>query len=260
MKNYSFIAGLTIFFFTALPLGVLAADTIKTFQQLPWLADAGQLTTEAYINALYRIAISVAAILVVLRMIWSGVKLMFSESVSGRKNAREDFQNALLGLVIILGAVTILQTINPRLNDTAILSRLQSSPAGEMAAPNNARSPAYQHGAPETMTSCAPVSPSGGVSHNGVNVSTASMMMEATDRAEQCGGTWKRITDGNFQVTCPAGSGMGASGPSQLSGFPIGCSQPLDAVTAQNQCSAAGGSPSISSVGIPPRTIINCYP
>ncbi len=120
---------------------------VCTFQQLPFLADAANLTTEDYINALYRMAISIAAILVVLRLVWAGVQYMLSEVVTSKEKARRDIQGALLGLLIVLGAVTILNTINPEITRTDILGRLE--PSGGFSArqpiePGTARCPAGQ--------------------------------------------------------------------------------------------------------------------
>lgn len=77
-------------------------------------------STEDYISALYMIAISVAAILVVIRLMIAGAKYMLSEIVTDKGQAKEDIKGALLGLIIVLGAVTILNTINPQLTRTDI--------------------------------------------------------------------------------------------------------------------------------------------
>jgi hypothetical protein len=95
-----------------------AQETIRTFQQLPFLAGADLTTTEGYVRALYQLAIGAAAVLVVLRLMYAGVQYMFSEVVTSKQKAKETIKSALLGLVIILGAVTILNTINPNLTRT----------------------------------------------------------------------------------------------------------------------------------------------
>jgi hypothetical protein len=112
---------LVVFSVSAWPVLAGAEETIRTFQQLPFLAGADLTTTEGYINALYQLAIAAAVIIVVLRLMLAGAKLMLSESVSGRAKAKETITSALLGLAIILGAVTILNTINPNLTRTDIL-------------------------------------------------------------------------------------------------------------------------------------------
>lgn len=99
-------------------------NAICTFQTLPFTTGAANLSTEGYINALYRIAISIAAILVVIKIILAGVKYLFSDVITNKEAAKKDIRSALLGLIIILGAVTILQTINPQIINMDVLSRL----------------------------------------------------------------------------------------------------------------------------------------
>ncbi len=106
-----------------LPIVTNAAD-IKLFQEgIPFLNSANDLNIENYINALYTAAISVAAILVVIKLILAGVKYMFSEIVTNKEEAKNDIKGALFGLIIILGAVTILNTINPNLTKLNFLEQ-----------------------------------------------------------------------------------------------------------------------------------------
>lgn len=100
---------------------VLSYAQVKTFQNLPGLENAGNLTTAQYIDALYVIAIVAASILAVFKLIIAGVKYMTSEIVPTKSKAKEDIQGALLGLLIILGAVTLLSTINPNLTNLDFL-------------------------------------------------------------------------------------------------------------------------------------------
>ena len=94
---------------------------VETFQDLPFLQ--GGDTIGSYANALYRISIAIAALLVVIRLIMAGVKYMFSEVVTNKQEAKNDIREAILGLLIILAAVTLLQTINPDLVNLEVLNR-----------------------------------------------------------------------------------------------------------------------------------------
>jgi len=94
------------------------AQTMQTFQNLPFWDGSG---SSSYIESLYKMAISLAAVLVVLRLIMAGVQYMLSEIVTNKQKAKETIQSALLGLLIILGAVTILNTINPRLTNLDVI-------------------------------------------------------------------------------------------------------------------------------------------
>jgi len=68
-----------------------------------------------YVKALYFASISIAALLAVVRIIFAGVKYMLTDVVTTKGQAKKDIYGALLGLLIVIGAVLILQTINPNL-------------------------------------------------------------------------------------------------------------------------------------------------
>ena len=122
MKNSLSIFAILILIVTV-PLAAWAQQPagIQTFHDLPGLSKAGNLTTQQYIEVLYTLAITIAAILAVLKLIWAGVQYMLSEVVTSKQKAKQDIQGALLGLVIILVAVTLLNTINPNLTNLNFL-------------------------------------------------------------------------------------------------------------------------------------------
>jgi hypothetical protein len=68
-----------------------------------------------YIGFLYGMAISIAALLAVVKIIIAGAKYMMSDVVPAKGDAISDIQGAILGLLLILGAVIILEFINPQL-------------------------------------------------------------------------------------------------------------------------------------------------
>lgn len=116
MKKYLLLT------FLLLPFTAIAQTTVKTFHQtLPFLNE--QLTTENFLQALYNISIAVAAGLVVIRLIWAGAQYMLSDVVTKKGQAVKEMQGAVLGLLIILAAVTILQTINPRLLELNVIGQ-----------------------------------------------------------------------------------------------------------------------------------------
>lgn len=77
-----------------------------------------------YANALYIAAISLAAVIAVLKIIFAGVKYMLSDIVTDKSAAKKDIQGALVGLVLIIGAVLILNTINPTIANITALQGL----------------------------------------------------------------------------------------------------------------------------------------
>ncbi len=74
----------------------------------------------SYVNALYALAISLAALIAVIKIIIAGAKYMLSDIVSSKSAAKDDIRNSLIGLLIIIGAVVILNTINSDLTNTNI--------------------------------------------------------------------------------------------------------------------------------------------
>jgi hypothetical protein len=73
-----------------------------------------------YINLLYVLSISAAALLAVIKIIIAGVKYMLTDIVTSKGDAIREIKGALLGLLLIIGAVLILTVINPKLLDTTL--------------------------------------------------------------------------------------------------------------------------------------------
>src|SRR3990172_13243895 len=67
-----------------------------------------------YAKFIYPFAISVGAILAVIMLIVAGLQMM-TASEGQRTAAKERIQNALLGLLLLVGVFLILHTINPDL-------------------------------------------------------------------------------------------------------------------------------------------------
>ncbi len=79
---------------------------------VPGIDSDGLPNLNAYINALYRLSISIAALLAVIKIVIAGAKYMLSDIVTHKEDAKKDIQGALIGLLIVIGAVIILNTIN----------------------------------------------------------------------------------------------------------------------------------------------------
>jgi hypothetical protein len=69
----------------------------------------------AYINSLYLISISIAALLAVIKLIIAGAKYMLSDIVTTQSEAKKEIRTSLLGLLLVISAVLILNVINPAL-------------------------------------------------------------------------------------------------------------------------------------------------
>jgi hypothetical protein len=95
------------------PIAVFAQeDDNKNLVNLP-IGDTDSFND--YINAVYLMFISIAALIAVVKIIIAGVKYMFTDIVTQKGEALNDIKGALLGLLIILSAVVVLTIINPDL-------------------------------------------------------------------------------------------------------------------------------------------------
>lgn len=122
-----------LFLFSLLTIFSLSLGTLAEAQNLVYESivdiprlDPNTQSTETYVNALYWLAITVGALLAVVRIIFAGVKYMITDVVPAKGDALKDIRGALFGLLIILSAVLILNTIN---KDLTTLSIFGNAPA-----------------------------------------------------------------------------------------------------------------------------------
>lgn len=140
MKN-TFLFVLT-FIVLLLPVVALAQVKYAPLIQIDGLTNSVQGESfSQYVNFLYGFSIAIAALLAVIKIIIAGVKYMLSSLPGTKGDAKTEIQGALLGLLLILGAFLILNTINPALTNTAIQfdqiekqATIQTRPAGVRAA------------------------------------------------------------------------------------------------------------------------------
>lgn len=83
-----------------------------------------------YLSNIYKMAIVAAAMVAVIKLILAGAKYVLSGIVTDKEDAKKDIRAALIGLLIILAAVTLLTTINPQFTD---LPALENAPTYEAA-------------------------------------------------------------------------------------------------------------------------------
>lgn len=141
---------LSFFCILALSFGtftfVQAAEPLRytpLVTDLPFMDLSEAPTTEGYVNALYLLSITVAALLAVIKIIFGGVKWMLSDVVTDKSSAKKDIKGALLGLLIVLAAVLILNTINEDLTtlnifgDAPDIGSINQSQGGSQQNNNN---------------------------------------------------------------------------------------------------------------------------
>ncbi len=75
-----------------------------------------------YLNKMIIIIIGLCVVMAVIMITLGGMQYMTTELISGKEAGKERIRNALLGLLLVLGAYTILYTINPALLNTSLSS------------------------------------------------------------------------------------------------------------------------------------------
>jgi Type IV secretion system pilin len=111
---------LAISFVASFPLITLAGggEGFTPLVGIPGLEDTDSF--DGYVDALYALAISIAALVAVVKIVLAGAKYMMDDIVTHKSEAKQDIKNALIGLLIIIGAVIILNTINSDLTNLSI--------------------------------------------------------------------------------------------------------------------------------------------
>lgn len=66
-----------------------------------------------FLNKAFELAIAIGAILAVLRIIYGGALYMGTDTFGQKNKAKEILQDAVLGLLLLLGTYIILSQINP---------------------------------------------------------------------------------------------------------------------------------------------------
>src|SRR3989344_9109949 len=68
-----------------------------------------------YLNIIIKLIIGIAAVLAMVMIVMGGIEYMTSDFISSKEAGKDTIRNAILGLLIALGAYLILNTINPQL-------------------------------------------------------------------------------------------------------------------------------------------------
>lgn len=119
MNSKNFALSLFVFILFCAPAVVFGQAAYKPLVGVPGIGD-GDSDFGKYINALYALSISVAALMAVIKIIIAGVKYMLSDVVTSKSEAISDIRGSVIGLIIVISAVLILTEINPQLAATEI--------------------------------------------------------------------------------------------------------------------------------------------
>ena len=104
---------------------VFAVEDYVPLSPLPGTLDSSGKTTNlgAYLPGAFNLLIGMALVLAVLMIIFGGVQYMSTDAVYGKKDGKERINAALLGLLIVLGAFLLLQTIDPNIVSFDIINK-----------------------------------------------------------------------------------------------------------------------------------------
>lgn len=111
-----------------LPLLVFAASesTFVPLAPIPNLKGTYEDISQ-YLDEVFTLTISVAAILAVIMIIYHGIQYMLKEAITEKKGALDGVRGAVFGLILLLMSWLILFVINPQILD---LHALKSSLGG----------------------------------------------------------------------------------------------------------------------------------
>lgn len=112
--KYSLLVVLSFFTLPAIALAG-GSEGFVPLVGIPGLSNASAPTFDDYVDALYALAISVAALIAVIQIVLGGAQYMMDDLISSKSAAKERIKNALIGLLIIIAAALILTTINSNL-------------------------------------------------------------------------------------------------------------------------------------------------
>lgn len=88
----------------------------------------GDLSIASMLNTAFIVAINIGAILAMMRIMWAGWLYMGSADMwSNKHHAKEVFQNAIIGLLILLAIWIILHQINPDILNITFLDPPQTN-------------------------------------------------------------------------------------------------------------------------------------
>jgi hypothetical protein len=107
-----YLYGILVFILAAPNLVWAALSYENALVNIPGYDDSGG-DFGAFVNLIYGLAISIAALLAVIKIVIAGVKWMLSDIVTDKTDAKKDIQGALIGLIVIVSAVLIITIINP---------------------------------------------------------------------------------------------------------------------------------------------------
>ncbi|MBV9349843.1 MAG: hypothetical protein JO026_03760 [Patescibacteria group bacterium] len=113
-----------------------------------WQAYENGTPLACYLNALFSLAITVAAAMAVIMIVIDGFKYMVSEAAGNKKDALSGIRSALFGLILLLASWLILNIIDPHITSLSVFDTDQTG----VAACGNVVPVASTGGSPSTSS------------------------------------------------------------------------------------------------------------
>jgi Type IV secretion system pilin len=115
-----------------------------------------QTNFATYLPGIFRLAIGVAGALAVIMIVIGGVQYLSTDALSGKSEGKEKITNALIGLLLAIGAFVILNTINPgTLSLNLSLSPVATTSPSQPLTPTTPSTPSAA-GSTLTSNTCPP--------------------------------------------------------------------------------------------------------
>jgi hypothetical protein len=199
-NNLKKIFGSIVSIFVLLPILTLAQQTVDapyTLLQgdLPGINTSTTLST--YIPAAFNLIIAIGAALAFVVITYGGIMYATTDALSNKQEGRKHIENAIYGLILLIGSYAILNTINPDLVNLRLDVRRPSvyvaptAPVATGTVASNCPSPCDALGAGGLNLPLGP-----GVSRNAsINTVFGQRLVNLSERLSQIGIPWQ-ITEG----------------------------------------------------------------
>jgi hypothetical protein len=109
------VLGLITGAFLVVPSIIYAATDFIPISPVPGLTDTGTSSLPVFVNNLFTVVVSLSITTAVLFITWGGIKYITSAAPGGKADGRAIITRSIGGLLLVLSAVLILNTINPNL-------------------------------------------------------------------------------------------------------------------------------------------------
>ncbi|MBA3733102.1 hypothetical protein H0W91_01865 [Patescibacteria group bacterium] len=118
--KYLLVISILMFSFS---ISFVHAESYTLLAPLPGTSSSGdnctgtdcKTTLEKYLPGVFNLSIGIAAVMAFVMITFGGITYATSDAISGKSQGKEWVTNAIVGLLLVIGAWIILNTINPQI-------------------------------------------------------------------------------------------------------------------------------------------------